>query len=142
MKFVSIIFFVFLSSCAVKKLPIKNPEVKANDLIQFNVIFLKQKNNSMDIAVSAISLKDEVVIKKGDISCGKGNEIGTVAKLIKVKEPYLYLSKSFKEFIVVCQNSKFKTTAGEFYLNFLNIHAVEGGLPGKVVASNVKVVFQ
>ncbi len=142
MRIITLLVFTLITSCAVKKVPLKSLDADAGNLIKFHVNFLKAKTNTMDISASAIAKDGDVVIKKEEIECGKGDEVGTVLKLQHVREPYLFISRSFKEFVVVCENRNFVNVEGDFYLKFKNIHALEQGMPGKVLASDVKVVFQ
>jgi hypothetical protein len=131
-----------LFSCASKPIPLTIHEYDLKGAAKLTVNHLKQKSSRIDIGLLGISSKeDSVVIRKDEVSCGKGDVIGTVTKFPKVdKVPFIILPKSmFLEFSVICSNPNFSTTPGNVYLEIKNIFALNEGMPGKVLASDIKI---
>lgn len=144
MKAVSLLSLLLLFSCAGRKIQLKSNDYEISEHARLRVNFLKDEGNNMDVSVSGLSTKPDqaVAIKKEEIGCGKGKEKGFVRKLQKIKEPYIVLNQTSKEFIVICDNPNFSDISGNFYLTFKNIYTYTEGMPDKVLASDIKVEFQ
>lgn len=143
MRFLTVLTLLLaLFSCASKPIPLTVHEYDLKDAAKLTVNFLKDKSDRLDIGLLGISAKeDAVVIKKEEMGCGKGTEVGKITKFGKVtKEPFIILPKSmFLEFYLVCENPNFKITIGNPYIEIKHVYTLTDGLPGKVVASDIKL---
>ncbi len=144
MKTVVLILSVLLLSmgCTRKKIVLKSNDLKGGTHTQFHVNFLKDKGNTFDVSLSAMGTKDlTVAVKKDEITCGKGTEVGFVKKIKNVDQPYLLIYQTYREFLIICENPNFKNVAGPFYVHFKNFHLFKEGMPADVLESDIKLQF-
>src|SRR6218665_1472503 len=96
-----------LASCSSTKLvQLETKEVVVPKVALLSVLFFKTKSKGFDLAINGTSLTGKsVIIRKDEISCGRGTTYGAIRGIGKVGEPFIMLpSESIKEFHVYCGN--------------------------------------
>lgn len=143
---INLSILIILSSCAAKRALLSSNEYNLKDKAKLTVNFLKLKKKAVDIGLVGISTTENgVVIKKTDLECGIGDQIGKISKIEKVtNEPFIILTQNvFKEFIIICRDVTPATNADEnVYLKIKNLYALKNGSPDKVIASDIKIEFK
>ncbi|MBA2404893.1 MAG: hypothetical protein H0V66_09000 [Bdellovibrionales bacterium] len=146
MKFLATLsILVAAISCSSKPITLKTHEYHVGDAAKLTVQFVKDKVTRIDIGLLGLSTKeDAVVLKKEDMGCGKGIEAGAITKFGKaVDDPFIVLPKAiFKEFYIVCESPNFGSIVGNAYIEIKKVYSFNNGSPGKVIASDIKLVLK
>ncbi|MBY0415846.1 MAG: hypothetical protein K2Q18_16865 [Bdellovibrionales bacterium] len=135
---------LLVASCAgVQNVKLETSEFKVANAARFNVGFFKTKSKGFDVSLSGISLSGKsVVIRKDEISCGRGTTNGVIRGLGKLgNDQFLVLpAETFKEFHVYCGNSEINSAEGNYYVKIKNIYTSNiTGQPEKAIAADVRL---
>ncbi len=132
-------------ACTSVIVPLTTHEFVAPQAANLKVNFFKTKPKGFDLALNGTSLTgNSVVIRKDEITCGRGTLVGVIRGIGKVSDSYIMLpAESFKEFHVYCGNKEITTATGDYYVKIKNIYeANNAGQPDKIIASDVMLVLK
>jgi hypothetical protein len=133
------------ASCSSVVIPLQTKEFPVTNAAKLNVLFFKTKSKGFDLALNGSSATGKsVVIRKDEITCGRGETIGVVRGIGKVSDQYIMLpAESFKEFHVYCGNKEILAATGDYFVKFKNVYdSNNAGQPDKVIASDVMLVLK
>jgi hypothetical protein len=132
-------------SCSTTTVKLATTKFTVEKTAVLSVFFFKTKQKGFDLSLNGTSLTGKsVVIRKDEISCGRGTTVGVIRGIGKVSDQYIMLpAESYKEFHVYCGNNEIITATGDFYVKFKNIYESNiAGNPEKVIASDVMLVLK
>lgn len=131
------------ASCAgTQTVTLQTTEFTVPKTAKFSVFFFKTKGKGFDVALNGTSLTgNSLVIRKDEVSCGRGTTVGVIRGMAKVGDQYIMLpGESYKEFQVYCGNSEILKAEGEYYVKIKNIYSANiAGQPEKIIASDVRL---
>ena len=144
MKKVLVLSLVLLFSVAcssTKTVPLTVTDHTIPGAAKLTVGFFKTKSKGFDLSLRGTSTTGKsVVIRKDEITCGRGETLGNIRGIGKVgNDPYIMLpAESYKEFHVYCGNKEITTAAGEYYVKIKNVYEANiAGQPDKAIASDI-----
>lgn len=139
------LMLLMVVSCSSVIVPLATNDFVVPNAANLKVYFFKTKPKGFDLALNGTSLTGKsVVIRKDEITCGRGSLVGVIRGIGKVSDSYIMLpAESYKEFHVYCGNKEITTATGDYYVKIKNIYeSNNAGQPDKIIASDVMLVLK
>ncbi len=136
-------FFLFIAACGHKKVALDQASSNvSNEIVSMTVLWLKDKGKKFDVELQVQNKsKDDVIIKLGDMNCGKGTAGGQLKHtFFNTGERIIDFSpQQTKRFLLVCDIGQ--AVPGDFQISINRVFdnpEGDGSTRGKQVAGKLQ----
>lgn len=138
-KIILCILLPILCSCASKSIALKDQTLNIDDKATLQALKIKQKKKKFALSmIGTSSSKTPLLVKKEDISCGKGSLSG-VLKHMKGGPNLILKPGTSQEYKLVCNVQT--DVEGDYFVNFAKVYETKGK-SNKVIQKDLKWILK